>query len=196
MNSPSAIISGTLGYTLTEQRTDRQPVPQTDSTQMKTQQSFSTTSQPFQLEITELLLLLRTISCFPNFLFAFLLLLWGWNLLCHIHNMHIKELKTAFWQRVSSVFHGFHSASEPRLTGIRVPGNLPSIINFSVSNVMITFVSILVNCYDSKSFFYNLSYWSSQNKILYKKLNDSRLVRKTLFSFSVLWMLHISGWWK
>lgn len=128
---------------------------------------------------------------FPNFLFSFLLLFWGWELLCHIHYMHHKEMKTAFWQRVSSVFHGFNSASELRLTGIRVPGHLPSIINFSVSNVIIPFVSILEN-YDSQSFFYNLSCWSSQNKFLY----DSRLVRKVLFSFSVLWVLHISGWWR
>lgn len=57
--------------------------------------------------------------------------------------MHPKELKTAFWQRVSSVFHGFNSASELRLTGIRVPGHLPSVINFFVSDVIIQFVSIV-----------------------------------------------------
>lgn len=71
--------------------------------------------------------------------------------------MHLKETKAAFWQRVSSVFHGFNSASELRLTGTGVPGHILPVISFSVSNVIVPFVSTFMNCYDSRSFFYNLS---------------------------------------
>lgn len=171
-------------------------VSQTGSTQMKAQQSFSITSQPFQLERTEPLLLLRTIF-FPNFLFAFLLLFLGWKSLCHIRYMHLKELKTTFWQRVSSVFHGFNSASELRVTGIRVLGHLPFVINFSVSNVIIPFVSILVNCYVTNPF--STIYLAEVPKIkFYIKVRWQQAGQKgsTFFLFSVLWVLHISGWWK
>lgn len=101
----------------------------------------------FQLKITELLLLLRTIFFSWTFFLPSYYFFW-WKFLCHIHYMHLNELKTTFWQRVSPVFHSFNSASELRLTGIRVPGHLPFVINFSVSNVIIPFVSILVNFYD------------------------------------------------
>jgi len=45
-------------------------------------------------------------------------------------------------------FHGFNSAAEFTLTSIKVPERLPSVISFSVSSVVIPFVSILVYHYD------------------------------------------------
>lgn len=97
--------------------------------------AFSTITQWFQLEIT-LVMLLRTISFFPNFC----------PLPCSLSASKIIEKCILAKGTIS--FHGFRSPSELKLTSIRVPERLPSEINFSVSDVIISLVSVLVYCYD------------------------------------------------